>query len=182
MPDHRRSRIGRWIVALTIGLMALGINADERSQLILKAFPEADRIEKDILLLDGAERARIQRLAETPLEESLVTLYKVYRGDQLLGYGFLGQETIKTRLAVYRITLAKTGTIRQVHILSWQEPPEYEPSRRWLAQFEGRERPDQLDLGGDIHAIGGATLSAETLTRAVRRAQAIVHVKLAGKE
>jgi Na+-translocating ferredoxin:NAD+ oxidoreductase RnfG subunit len=53
------------------------------------------------------------------------------------------------------------------------EPPEYQTSERWLAQFNGRALDPELALKRGIRALSGATLSSQAATDAVRRVLAI---------
>jgi len=57
-----------------------------------------------------------------------------------------------------------------------QADEEYAPPERWLRQFEQRRLDPALRLGGEIHGIAGATLSAQAVTGAVRRALALFTV------
>jgi Na+-translocating ferredoxin:NAD+ oxidoreductase RnfG subunit len=52
------------------------------------------------------------------------------------------------------------------------------PSDRWYGQFEQKTLAQPMRLGGDVHGIVGATLSARATTRGVRRALALYQVVL----
>ena len=61
----------------------------------------------------------------------------------------------------------------RVEILSFSEPEEYLPRKRWTDLFHGRKLDDDLRLRRGVHGISGATLSAEAATQAVRRVLAL---------
>ena len=50
---------------------------------------------------------------------------------------------------------------------------------RWYGQFGQKSLADALRVGGDVHGIVGATLSAQATTAGVRRALALYAVLLA---
>ena len=69
-----------------------------------------------------------------------------------------------------------------MRVLAFHEPLEYMPSARWYRQFEQKTLAAPLRLGGDVHAIVGATLSARAATEGVRRALALYQVVVAHPE
>ena len=72
--------------------------------------------------------------------------------------------------------LDAAGKVRTIEILSFNEPPEYQPSAPWIAQFDGRALDDELRLQRGIRTLAGATLSSVAMTDAVRRVLAIHEV------
>jgi Na+-translocating ferredoxin:NAD+ oxidoreductase RnfG subunit len=69
--------------------------------------------------------------------------------------------------------LEPDGSVRSVRVLAFHEPEDYLPPSRWFAQFEAKRLDSNLRLRRGVHAISGATLSAQATTRSVRRALAI---------
>ena len=68
------------------------------------------------------------------------------------------------------------GAVRTLRMLAFHEPLDYLPSGRWYEQFESKTAAEPLRLGGDVHGVVGATLSARATTRGVRRALAFYQV------
>ena len=68
--------------------------------------------------------------------------------------------------------------MRSVRVLAFHEPLDYLPTERWYAQFEGKRAEDRLRVGGDIHGVVGATLSAQAASDGVRRMLAYYEVLL----
>ncbi|HKJ88358.1 MAG TPA: FMN-binding protein [Gammaproteobacteria bacterium] len=146
------------------------------------AFPGADRIERDTLFLSHAEQERLRQRARAPVDSRLFPVFEAYQGDRLLGYGFIDQRTVRTKLATFLVALGPDGAVRKVRVLGWIEPPDYRPGERWLDQFEGQELSGSLRLGGAIQGMSGASLSSRTFTDGVRRILALYRVKLAERE
>jgi hypothetical protein len=85
---------------------------------------------------------------------------------------------VRTLPEAFLVVLSREGSVRMVRVLAFHEPLEYMPSARWYQQFDQKTIADPLRLGGDVHAIVGATLSAQATTQGVRRALAIHQVLL----
>ena len=66
--------------------------------------------------------------------------------------------------------------MRSLRVLAFHEPLDYLPADRWYAQFGDKSLSESLRLGGDVHGVVGATLSARATTRGVRRVLAYYEV------
>ena len=146
------------------------------------AFPGADRVDDRSLLLDDAQAARVQELAKSRLESRLVRIYTGYRGSERLGYAFIDVHVVRTLPEAFLVVLTPEGAVRELRLLAFHEPLEYMPSARWYQQFEAKTLAAPLRLGGDVHGIVGATLSARATTESVRRALALYQVLVAHPE
>jgi Na+-translocating ferredoxin:NAD+ oxidoreductase RnfG subunit len=115
------------------------------------------------------------------MDSGLFTAYIARRDGAVAGYAFIDTRTVRSKAATFMVVLEPEGRVRSTRILAWQEPPEYQPPQRWLAQFDGGRLDAGLEAGEDIHAMSGATLSTRVLTEGVRRVTAIHRIKLAGE-
>jgi transcriptional regulator of nitric oxide reductase len=150
-----------------------------RSEALALAFPGADRIDEKSILLEDEQATRIEQLAKSRLESRLVRINTGYRGAELLGYAFIDVHTVRTLPEAILVVLTPGGEVRTVRVLAFHEPLEYMPSARWYQQFEQKTLASPLRLGGDVHAIVGATLSSRAATEGVRRALALYQIVLA---
>ena len=94
----------------------------------------------------------------------------------MTGYAFIDLHTVRTLPEAFLVVLSPEGVVRTLRVLAFHEPVDYLPSARWYAQFDHKALRDSLRVGGDIHGIVGATLSARATTRGVRRALAFYEV------
>jgi len=147
-----------------------------RSEALALAFPDADRIESEVFVLDAGQAARVEEIARCPLESKLVKLHKAIKGEDVLGYAFIDMHTVRTLPEAFLVVLTPNGEVRSLRLLAFHEPTEYQPTNRWYGQFERKTPHSRLRLGDDIHGIVGATLSARATTRGVRRALALYEV------
>ncbi|MBD3647104.1 MAG: FMN-binding protein [Pseudomonadales bacterium] len=144
------------------------------------AFPDADHIQRRTLFLEPEQQQRLSDTAHSRFESRLLTVYTGYRGNQVIGYAFIDSAIVRSKPAATLTVLARDGTLRELRILAWQEPPDYRPPQRWLQRLAGRrlDGPGSLRVGHDVDGISGATLSVRMLTAHVRRALAIHDVLL----
>lgn len=147
-----------------------------RREALELAFPGADRIEDESVLLGDSEAGRIEAISRSPLDSRLVKIYRGFRGDELLGYAFIDVHNVRTRPEAFLVVLSPQGEVASLRVLAFHEPLEYMPTERWYTQFESKSLAAPMRLGSDIHGIVGATLSARATTRGVRRALAFYEV------
>jgi hypothetical protein len=170
---------------VSIVLLALGLLAPQLapSQVYLtKAgalnlyFAESDSIERRTLYLTEEQVTAIQQEAKATVESRVITYYVALTDGRYTGLAFLDRQTVRTMQVVYMVVLHPDTTVRGVEILAFYEPEDYRPTDRWLAQFEGATLDDELWLKRGIQNVVGATLSAQTLTKGVRRVLALFEV------
>ena len=153
-----------------------------RNEALKLAFPDADRIEDESILLGDEQASRVEQLAKSRLESRLVRIHRGYRGTELLGYAVIDVHTVRTLPEAFLVVLSPEGAVRMVRVLAFHEPLEYMPSARWYQQFEQKNLNAPLRLGGDVHGIVGATRSARATTAGVRRALALYQVVVSHAE
>ena len=145
------------------------------------AFPDAERIEDETYVLTAEQVRRVEELARAPVETKLVRIWRGLRGGAVQGYALIDLHTVRTHPEAFLVVLSPEGSVRSVRILAFYEPQDYLPPERWYRQFDGKLQGDPLRVGGDLHGIAGATLSAQATAQGVRRALALYRV-LIGKE
>lgn len=139
-------------------------------------FPDA-RIERAVLVMDDAARARIESMCGDRPQGAMVIAYRAFRGDQRIGTAYFDIHPVRTLPQTLLIVLDPEGRLQQVETIAFREPPEYAAPKRWLDQFAGRRLDDRLQLKQGVHGITGATLTARATTRCVRRVLA-THIVL----
>ena len=153
-----------------------------RSEALQMAFPDADRVESDMFVLEQEQVAEIERLARSPLDSKLVRIYKGMRGSEVVGYAVIDVHNVRTLPEAFMVVLDPEGSVRSLRVLAFHEPLDYLPSDRWYRQFDEKSLAEPLRVGGDVHGVIGATLSARATTRGVRRALAYYEVLVQGRQ
>jgi transcriptional regulator of nitric oxide reductase len=158
----RATLLALW--AATAGLpapAAAAVPVAAKEDAALRAvFPDAERFEAKDVFLDDATAGRIEKLARARVADRFVTFYTARRGEALLGYAVIHSHVVRTKRETLSIAFEPDGRIRKIAVVAFLEPKEYEPSARWLAQFQGKGASDRLAVGQDVAPISGATLTA----------------------
>ena len=173
----------RFIIAAVTILAVLGgsTGADakvfySRSEALELAFPDADEVGSETFVLNQQQADRIQAIAKSPLESKLVKIYKAVRAGSVIGYALIDVHNVRTLPEAFMVVLTPTGEVRSIRVLAFHEPLEYKPTSRWYSQVVHNSKDAALRVGGDVHGVVGATLSARATTRGVRRALALYEV------
>ncbi len=172
-----------FFTALLLGLLCQAPSVHARAyttkaEALKFAFPDVERVETLNLFLTEAEVAGVAKKSGASLDSPLYTFYVGKSGESVTGYVAIEAATVRTHQETVMVTLNPDGEVRFVEILAFFEPEEYLPSKRWLDQFIDLQLSKQLRIGGDIQGITGATLSAQSVTRQVRKTAALLQTYL----
>ncbi len=135
----------------------------------LKTYFPGMTVERSTAFLTETERTTIQQKARSKVESKVLTYYVARKDGKVAGTVFFETQTIRTMPATIMVVIDPDTTVRAVEMLAFYEPPDYRPSDRWIRQFAGRSFNEDLYLKRGIHAISGATLTAQVVTDGVRR-------------
>lgn len=164
------------LVALSLNAAA-GVLITPQEALALTFGKESETIKKSILL-SRDQAAVVSKRANAKLSTKLYRAFIVRRGEKIVGYGVLLNETVRSKNAAALHMTDADGVIKAIEIVAFNEPPEYMPSGKWLEQFKTKSASDPLRVGKDIPTITGATMSARNISDGARVALAIVSTVL----
>lgn len=147
-----------------------------------QAFPDAHGIERLTIFLDDGDIKQVQELSKVKVESKLFTYYVAKGKDnEIIGYAVFESHIVRTKPEVFMAVINHKVEIDYIEILAFYEPEEYLPPKRWLQLFKGRRLDDQLRVKRGISAISGATLTAEGVTREIRRILAVFELMVLKK-
>ena len=173
-----------FVITMLFGFAFLGsassVTLYSQQEALALAFPDADRMEKKTHILSERQATEVETTSRSKVESRLVTLYSAWRGETLLGYLHIDVHRVRTRPEGLMVALDSEGRVTRVQVLSFGEPQEYMPVRRWYELFAGKGPDDALRIGRDIDAVSGATLTTRATADSVRRAIAFHRVLLSG--
>jgi hypothetical protein len=152
-----------------------------RDEALKLAFPDADRVEKKTVFLTEGQAKKIEGIARSNLDSKLYIFYVGRKGSDTLGYAVIDTHLLRTVTETIMVVINPDGTIRQVEILAFFEPPDYMPGKNWVHRFSGKTLEDSLRIGNGIPNITGATITSNSMVRAVRRIVAVFQVAVQGK-
>jgi FMN-binding protein len=148
---------------------------------LLLAVPAAARVletQQQALASVGAKLTRQtffltkEQAAAAGVETQLVVRYAAPNGV----YVYFDSHRVRTEAETVMIVVDANDAISRIDILSFNEPTDYFPKRRWLDQFLGRKLDKDLALNGAIRPISGASLTGTAIVNASRKILAIHHV------
>ncbi len=159
-----------------LALVATPAVAQERltqDEALRLAFPGAE-VERQTAFLTPAQLGAVQARAGrgTVAPPSVVTYYVARKDGARVGTAYFDAHRVRTLSEVLMVVVAPGGTVRRVEVLRFDEPPDYRPPAGWLALLAGRPL-EGLSLRGGVPPLAGATLTAEAVTAATRRALAL---------
>lgn len=152
-----------------------------KEEAIKNVFPAADTVEKKTVFLNDEEKKQAEELGRVKLDSKMFTFYIGKKGKDTIGYAVFESHIVRTKPEVFMLLINPNGEIERIEILAFYEPEEYLPPKRWLQLFKGKYLNDQLRVKRDIHAITGATLTAEGITREIRRILAVFELMVLKK-
>lgn len=184
LSDRFKIRVGILIFAAIAalclapaGVVSAKVFASQQEALA-ESFPTASRIDRRTVILRKKDAAKIAAITHEEVQAKVVVLHSAYKDDELLGYAHIDVHNVRTKPEALMIVLTPDGTVRSVRMLAFHEPLDYMPTDRWYAQFVGKTNQDGLRVGGDVHGVVGATLSARAAADGVRRMLAYWEVLL----
>ncbi len=175
-PSERLRALAAALCLLLLPAAAAAKVFHSQSEALELAFPDAERIESRTFVLNDEQTARIEALSRSPVDSRLVKIYTGMRDGAVLGHAVIDVHTVRTLPEAFMVVLTPEGAVRTLRLLAFHEPLDYLPNGRWYEQFDRKTAADRLRVGGDVHGIVGATLSARATTRGVRRALAFYEV------
>ena len=153
-----------------------------KNQAIERAFPDADRIERQTHVLTREEAKALEDASKSELPSRLITIYKGWKGDEIIGYMHIDVHPIRARSAALMIVLSPTGRVEEIMLLAFHEDTDYMLPSESLDALKGKTVGDAVEVGVDVDGFSGATLTVNSTTAAVRRALAYYSVLLKSEQ
>ena len=138
---------------------------------------KAQTVTKKAMILTKKEQQKVQNLAKVKLSSKLFRLYIAKKSEQTIGFGILLTQKVRSKSTAVLYMLTPDGNLKNIEIIAFNEPKEYLPSKRWIAQFKEKKTKEFVE-NSDLTMISGATLSANAIIKVANIARAIWKVKL----
>ncbi|RAJ12958.1 FMN-binding protein [Olleya aquimaris] len=152
------------IVLLSFTLLAFGL-----SEKIQKKVDKQIKETFDVETFTFSAKLISEDLAKTlPSTFGADNFFEIKTNNKLLGYAYVAKAPSKTAKFDYLVLLDADLIVKSAKVLIYREEYGGEiGSKRWLKQFVGKTKNDQLKYGDNIVAISGATISVRSMTNAM---------------
>lgn len=149
-----------------------------QQQALASAFPAGTKVTRQALFLTPEQRAMALKESGIEFDDRMIVRYvgRVAGGtaaDRVIGYAYFDTHRVRTLPETIMIVVTPDAKVQKIEILSFDEPPEYQPKPRWIDQFRGRKLDDDLSLKRAIRPITGASLSGRAIVNASRKVLAL---------
>ena len=177
LPAHRPPGVA----ALRIILTFLALTASARvlmtqEQALASAFPSGTKVTRQTFFLTAQQLAEARRESGVDFNDQLIIRYEGTRDGRIVGWAYFDTHRVRTLPETVMIVVAPDAKIDHIDILSFDEPTDYFPKRRWLDQLLGRKLDPELSLNGAIRPISGASLTGRAIVNASRKVLALHHL------
>ncbi len=141
------------------------------------AFGESATVKMMPIFLSKEQISSIQKLARVKVDSAMFTFYVGRVNDKILGYAAIESHIVRTKPETILIVLSPEGKLRQIEMLAFHEPPEYQPPANWFKQLLNKTIA-QLDFNTGVQAITGATLSSRAAIKSARKVVATFQIAI----
>ncbi len=166
----------RMIVVAALALLTLAAEARvfmTQQQAIASAFPSGTHVVRQTFFLTKLQVDAARKSSGVDFTDQLVVRYTGFSGATLVGYAYFDSHRVRTLPETVMVVLTPDSRVDRVTILSFDEPPDYLPKKRWLDQFKSRKLDDELSLNRAVRPISGASLSGRAILSASRKMLAL---------
>lgn len=180
---HRGSSARRILCALRVSVVIVLFSglAEARvfltqQQALATAFPGATRVVRETFFLSPDQLQAAQRDSGVAFKDQLIIRYTARAGDRVAGYAYFDTHRVRTLAETLMVVVTPEGRVGRIEILSFDEPPDYLPKRRWIDQLLGRKLDDDLSLARAIRPMSGASLTGRAIVNTSRKVLALHRV------
>ncbi len=167
---ERRGRVHLLTAAAALIAMAMeGRVLLTREKALAGAFPAGVKVQRQSVFLTTQQIAVAKRESGLEVRDHLLIRYAGSDGR----FAYFDSHRVRTLAETVMIVVSADARIERIEILSFDEPSDYFPKRRWLDQLLGRRLDRDLALDGAIRPISGASLTARAIVNASRRILAL---------
>ena len=139
-----------------------------QEQALATPFPSGVKVERQKFFLTP-QQLDAARKEGVDFNDQLIIRYAGSDGR----FAYFDTHRVRTLPETVMIVVGKDGKVDRVDILSFDEPTDYFPKRRWLDQLLGRKLDPELSLNRAIRPISGASLSGRAIVNATRKVLAL---------
>ena len=157
------------VILLIPVVLSAGVGEDTES-ILRQLFPGADGFEFTAIELDQNAKKLAERASGQMFQMEKVFFWRIQDGEDVIGFAVLDNVLGKVQPITYVVVYDSQLSVVEVQVIRYREQhggAVQNPS--WLDQFKGFKSDSGFILGEHIDGVTGATLSANALTKGVKR-------------
>jgi Na+-translocating ferredoxin:NAD+ oxidoreductase RnfG subunit len=140
-------------------------------QALRLVFPTSEHVVREEKVLTAAQQADIERRLRVRLDGPVQRVYRGETQGRADGYGMILDEIGRDQAITFMVAIGPDLKVKKVALMVFRETRGWEvQDARFTNQFRGKTARDQLQVGADIVAISGATLSSRAFCRGTKKA------------
>jgi hypothetical protein len=170
---ERRRRLHLLIAAALVAATADARVYMTQQQALASAFPAGAKVTRQAVFLTKQQLADARNESGVSVDDQLVIRYVGTMGDRVAGYAYFDTHRVRTLPETVMIVVSPESRVARIEILSFEEPSDYFPKRRWIDQLTGRKLDSELALNRAVRPLSGASLTAQAIVNASRKVLAI---------
>lgn len=167
----------RWIyfLALLLPGISWGTVLLTVPQALSKVCDGKSIVEKKDGYLTSDQIKSINHDLEYKIEEksTLVTYFECKVEGKLIATAYIDVDRVRKETETLMIVVGIDDNIRDIEVLSFDEPKQYLAPEPWKKQFEGKGAKEIDQSKTNIAGITGATLTSKAVTKSVQKVLAI---------
>ncbi len=150
-------------------------------ELLQNQYGRKARIEKLNVLLTDDDAALVSGAGVSPFKERIFTFFVAKdQNKKILGYAGLLARKIRTKDQAALYFLSEKGELLSIELVAFYEPPEYQPTVKWLDQFKGAKVGQPIRVRHEVRVVTGATMTATSFVESANLVQAVWSQKIKG--
>jgi Na+-translocating ferredoxin:NAD+ oxidoreductase RnfG subunit len=164
-----------WIILIGVNFIKAGDIQSDVEDILKSEFTSNYKMSLEKYELPEDLKSQTERHVKQKFFKNYIYLWKICQRDSTAGYAILDNTYGKSLPITFLVIFSSNGEIQKVDIIRYREP--YGGaigSRRWLDQFIGKSGESDFKVDRDIDTISGATISVNSVTRAVHKLAVIV--------
>ena len=158
-----------------LGAAAWGVDRPSQSAALALVFPGAELTRREVFLTD-AQLEQARSVSNVEVKTKYVVVYEARKGTELLGVALFDTHVVRTAPETVMVAISPAGVVLRVEVVQFREPEDYAAPERWTRQLVGQTLTPKLSLKGDIKPLSGASLTAQSMVDASRRALGLFQV------
>jgi Na+-translocating ferredoxin:NAD+ oxidoreductase RnfG subunit len=121
----------------------------------------------------------VQNQAKQAFYKNKLYYWKISNNDTTIAHAFLDNVKGKSMPITFIVIMNVDGSIKNSSIIKYREAYGSEISNKcWLQQFIGKNNDSKYEIGKEIDGITGATISAHSVSKGIRKIAILYdHVK-----